>query len=146
MQEKFVQAIAKFYYDMSLAELRKLYSDNITKNISYHDNLYLNLIATHQNEFTPSKIADLLRITRPSVTQKINELVKKGYVVKTQSETDKRVFYLALNDETDKYYKELERIDYKVANVIQEKYSNEELEKFHEILEFISDTYKEMEN
>lgn len=142
MQNKYVKSLKKLTYDLSLSELQLFNPSTMTDNITYQDSLYINMIATHPNEYTPSKIADLLGITRPSVTHRINELEKKGYVVKTQSEKDKRIFYLNISDECAEYYKSFETADMKVADKFIEKYGEENLEKLCEWLDFISNTYK----
>lgn len=45
-----------------------------------------------------SEVASQLNITKASVTAAINKLIALGYVVKTQSEDDKRVFHVTLTD------------------------------------------------
>jgi DNA-binding MarR family transcriptional regulator len=47
---------------------------------------------------TITDIANRLNITKASVTTGINRLVALGYVVKTQSEEDKRVFHVSLSE------------------------------------------------
>lgn len=47
---------------------------------------------------TITEIADKLRITKASVTTGINKLIALGYVDKTQSSEDKRVFHVALTE------------------------------------------------
>ncbi len=128
----------RIYHDMAIAELQRAYSKNDTGDLSYHDVLYLNIIEAHPNEYTSSQIADLLGITRPSVTQKINELCKKGYLVRTQSEKDKRVYYLSINNEVSYYFDEATKeMDY-VENVLIEKYGEEKVALFCKMLEDIS--------
>ncbi|MCX6065832.1 MAG: MarR family winged helix-turn-helix transcriptional regulator [Chloroflexi bacterium] len=45
---------------------------------------------------TITDVVARLGFSKPSVTAGIQKLVEMGFVVKTQSETDKRVFYVAL--------------------------------------------------
>lgn len=146
MQKEYVKSLKKLTYDLSLSELKQFNPNSMTDNISYQDSLYINMIATRPNEYTPSKIADLLGITRPSVTHRIGELEKKGYITKTQSKTDKRIFYLNISEECAKYYQNFDRIDIQIANKFIEKYGEENLEKLCEWLDFISDTYTQVEN
>jgi DNA-binding MarR family transcriptional regulator len=49
-------------------------------------------------EPTITEIADKLRITKASVTGGVNKLASMGYVVKTQSSEDKRVFHVSLTE------------------------------------------------
>ena len=60
--------------------------------------LYLNIISAPPGKYTASNIADMLHISKPSVTQKINELEKEGYILKSQSHTDKRAYYLTVTE------------------------------------------------
>jgi len=45
-----------------------------------------------------SDVADFMRSTRPSVTHLLASLEERGLITKTQSETDRRVFVVALTD------------------------------------------------
>jgi len=47
---------------------------------------------------TITHIANKLSITKASVTTGINKLIAMGYVSKTQSEADKRVFHVSLTE------------------------------------------------
>ncbi len=143
MKGKVIQTLDKVYHDMALAELRRAYSKNKKSDISYHDILYLNIIEGHPDKYTASQIADLLNITRPSVTQKINELHKKGYVTRTQSKTDKRVYFLSIK-EGSPYFNDVTREDENVLEAeILEKYGEQKIDIFCEILEYISGAYTE---
>ena len=48
------------------------------------------------NEPTITKIALQLSMTKASVSTGINKLIDKGFVTKTQSANDKRIFFLSL--------------------------------------------------
>ena len=50
---------------------------------------------------TVNQFAKYLHLTSPNAAYKVNHLVQKGYLKKTQSQTDKRVYYL---EPTEKYY------------------------------------------
>ena len=45
---------------------------------------------------TITEVADKLSIAKASVSTGINKLIKRGYVTKTQSYQNKRIFYLGL--------------------------------------------------
>ncbi len=47
---------------------------------------------------TITDISNRLNITKASVTAGVNKLIAMGYVSKTQSETDKRVFHVSLTE------------------------------------------------
>ncbi len=138
MNGKINKIFDKLFHDMAIAELQYAYSGNNNGELSYHDVLYLNIIDAHPNEYTSSQIADLLGVTRPSVTQKINELCKKGYVLRTQSEKDKRVYYLSTNTEASDYFDETKKIILATEELLIKKYGKEKMNLFYEILEDFS--------
>jgi DNA-binding MarR family transcriptional regulator len=43
-----------------------------------------------------SEIADRLRVSKASATAGVNKLIKRGYLTKSQSEQDRRVFHVQL--------------------------------------------------
>ena len=73
---------------------------------------------------TVAQFADMANISSPNAAYKINNLVKKGYLKKVQSEEDKREYHLEV---TQKY------IDY--YNI---RFSKEELETMERMLNVIS--------
>ncbi len=142
MEHKLNRAISKLGHDLALTDLKKAHDSRQYHNLSYQDVLYLNMIECHPNKYTSSQIADLLQITRPAVTQKINILVEKGYVIRTQSPSDKRVHYLSVNLESD-YFSD---VTYEEVDMIQREfvreYGEEKLDLFCEMLDFISEKYE----
>jgi DNA-binding MarR family transcriptional regulator len=59
---------------------------------------YIDAIAA-LGEPTITGIAERLNITKASVTAGVNKLVRLGYVTKTQSSQDRRVFHVSLTGE-----------------------------------------------
>ncbi len=139
MGGKLTRALNKITHDTALYELKRLYSYNKKSELSYHDTLYLNIIEAHPNQYTSSQIADLLKITRPSVTEKINQLCKKGYLVRTQSETDKRVFYLSINPSSPKDYETTASYEDEIEHDLMAKFGEEKVGLFCEMIEYLSD-------
>ncbi|ONI39836.1 hypothetical protein AN639_00560 [Candidatus Epulonipiscium fishelsonii] len=139
MSGKLSKALHKLTHDTALYELKRLYSYDKKSVLSYHDTLYLNIIEAHPNKYTSSQIADLLKITRPSVTEKINQLCKKGYILRTQSETDKRVFYLSINPDSPKDYETTARYEEEMEREVLAKFGEEKVDIFCEMIEFLSD-------
>ena len=88
---------------------------------------------------TVSKLADLLGITKSAVTMKVNELVKRGFLTKTQSETDKRVFFLTLHPEMQDIYDRFGNIFTAIGQKMAGKYTPEELSLFCRMLLDIAD-------
>ena len=135
------EAITKFFHDMGILELRIRNELPAYAKLSYNSSLYLDIISAHQGKYTPSKLADMLHIARPSVTQKINVLEKAGYVTRKQNPADKREYFLYFN--TDSFDADTQSIYTKLTKQISEsmeqRYSKEEIEKFSEMLSYIGE-------
>lgn len=83
---------------------------------------------------TINEFASFAQLSAPNAAYKVNNLVKKGYVNKVQSETDKREYHLEV---TDKYMQTYGvTYDYigTVMKRIRERFSPEEVEELEEIL------------
>lgn len=135
------EAITKFFHDMGILELRICNEHPAYAKLSYNSSLYLDIISAHQGEYTPSKLADMLHIARPSVTQKINVLEKAGYVTRKQNPADKREYFLYFNADsfdadTQSIYTKLNK---QISESMEQRYSKEEIEKFSEMLSYIGE-------
>ena len=135
------EAITKFFHDMGILELRIRNEHPAYAKLSYNSSLYLDIISAHQGEYTPSKLADMLHIARPSVTQKINVLEKAGYVTRKQNPADKREYFLYFNADsfdadTQFIYTKLNK---QISESMEQCYSKEEIEKFSEMLSYIGE-------
>lgn len=135
------EAITKFFHDMGILELRIRNEHPAYAKLSYNSSLYLDIISAHQGEYTPSKLADMLHIARPSVTQKINVLEKAGYVTRKQNPADKREYFLYFNADafaadTQSIYAKLDK---QISASMEQRYSKEEIEKFSEMLSYIGE-------
>ncbi len=139
MSNKIKLAIDKIFHDSAIAELRLMNNGTSNKNFTYNDILYLNIIEAHSGEYTASNIADMLYVSRPAVTQKINELEEKGYIYKVQSETDKRVYKLFINKDgvAKNYYNIIDNIDKDIENKLSKQYTNQEISMFCEMTDTI---------
>lgn len=135
------EAITKFFHDMGILELRIRNEHPAYAKLSYNSSLYLDIISAHQGEYTPSKLADMLHIARPSVTQKINVLEKAGYVTRKQNPADKREYFLYFN--ADSFDADTQFIYTKpnkqISESMEQRYSKEEIEKFSEMLSYIGE-------
>lgn len=122
-----VKGVNDFYYHMSLYELQVMNGNDYYNGLSYNSILYINVME-QMEECTVSKIADAL---------KINELVKQGVVIKKQSEKDKRVYYLELSPHMEQVLGIYDQVFYKIERELKEKYSQEQLDTFGEVLKTI---------
>lgn len=83
---------------------------------------------------TINEFSSFAQLSAPNAAYKVNSLVKKGYVNKVQSETDKREYHLEV---TEKYMQTYGvTYDYigTVMKRIRERFSPEEVEQLETIL------------
>lgn len=132
-----VREINEFYCRMAIQELRACGESAPYLKLSYNSMLYLNVIDLTE-DCTVSRLAEALRVSKPAVTLKINELVKRGLVEKEQSRTDKRVFYLKLSPEIQTIFLLYDEVFGKIEEELRQKYSEDQLELFGDILHTIS--------
>lgn len=137
-------ALNKFYYDMSLYELRLMNNNTLYPDINYNSLLYLNLIY-YNKDCTASYLADILHITKSAVTIKVNELIRQGFVTKTQSETDKRVKYLALAPDIAEDFALYDERLLKTVEHIAPRYTKDELALLGRMLDDIRKEYKNLD-
>ncbi len=132
------KAVNKFYHDLAISELQLQNALRSGDKLTYNDILYLDIISAHSGEYTSTAIADMLHVSRPSVTKKVNELAEKGYITRKQSESDKRVYYLFINE--DAYFDFCENsLESIISKKLTEQFSEQELEILCKALSAIGD-------
>ena len=131
-------ALDKFYYSAALCDLRLMNREQQKGSLSFNGMLYLDIIFFMHGKCTVSKLAELLHVSKPGVTQKINELIRQGLVIKTVDAGDRRRNYLAINEEAAPQYKVYRHQDAAAIEEIAAKYSAEDMEKFCEMLDIVS--------
>ena len=141
MENKLSNVFTKIFHDLAIQELRLQNSDFQNSNLTYNSMLYLNIITAYPNKYTASNIASMLQVSNPSVTQKINELEKDGYITKIQSTTDKRAYYLSSTEKSCPKEVASLRPDYKIENKLRKAYTEKQVDKFFEMMSFISNEY-----
>ena len=88
---------------------------------------------------TIGEFADFLNISQSNATYKVNSLMRKGYLVRQNSETDRREYHLVLSEKYYKYMELLTSYEDTVCRWIQSRFSEDELAVFDRILKTISD-------
>lgn len=141
MKSKIKLALDKFFHDNAIAELRLQNNKETFTDLTYNDILYLSIIEAYSGEYTASNIADMLFVSRPAVTQKINELERRGYIYKIQSKTDKRVYKLFINKSgsNKKYYEIIDQTNKNITQKLCADYSEKEIDTFLKMLAKVGD-------
>ncbi len=141
MQQLLNKTVDRFFHDLAISELRIEQSRKASCKLTYNDMMYINIIEANSGKYTVSSLASLLNISKPSVTNKINELEKMGYIRKQQDTVDKRIYYIHFNTEAvahmpqfESYYTMADRISEKILA----KYAVEDLQTFCTLLAEIS--------
>ena len=116
--------------------------NSIYPSMTYNSFLYLDLIA-YKDDCTVSYLADALHVSKSAVTSKVNELIKLGLVVKTQSEKDRRVYYLTVSPEVAADNRQYDKRLNRAVRVLEERYGEKELGTFRGMLELLSASYLE---
>lgn len=86
---------------------------------------------------TIQEFSNYIGISTPNASYKINSLIKKGYVKKVQSETDKREYTLDVTENYYRYYNINEKYLDIVEKRLQDTLSEEEFETFNGTLKKI---------
>lgn len=136
LENSFSQIYTKF--KMSLYS--KIFNQNVDveDSLSAIEVLCVELIYS-LGKPTINEFAKFAQLSAPNAAYKVNSLVKKGYVNKIQSQTDKREYHLEV---TEKYMQNYGvTYDYigTVMKRIRERFSPEEVKELEEILGVIDD-------
>ncbi len=83
---------------------------------------------------TLGEFAECLGLSQPNATYKVNNLIAKGYVTKSVSETDRRECRLCVTEKFRSYYGGKSEAIEKAVKKLKEKYTEEELSTFERIL------------
>ena len=137
---KIKTAVSRFYYDMTLSELRRMHSSAILPKISYNSLLYLDLVDMTPN-CTVSRLAEALHVSKSAVTMKIRELAAQGLVEKIQSVDDRRVFYIRVKSEVVEEYRSYNQSLLRATAVVEGRFDRKDINTFCEVLATFSAAY-----
>lgn len=84
---------------------------------------------------TVGQFAEFLNISQSNATYKVNSLIKKGYIERENSSTDRREYHLVLSEKFYNYENLFSSYEHVVMNRIKEHFSPEEVAVFDHILD-----------
>ena len=90
------------------------------------------------SEPTVGQFADFLKISQSNSTYKVNSLIKKGYLERQNSQTDRREYHLVLSDKYYSYAKLMSSYEMQVIQRINQRFDKEDLENLDRMLQIIS--------
>ena len=88
---------------------------------------------------TIKEFAEFAGLSAPNAAYKVNNLVKKGYIWKVQSEIDKREYHLEVTDKYASVYGITSQYVTGLTKKIEERFTREEIEKLEEILAIVDE-------
>ena len=89
-------------------------------------------------EPTVGQFADFLNISQSNATYKVNSLIKKGYLVRQNSASDRREYHLVLSEKFYSYRDLLSSYELTVMERIKERFPPEDVARFDRMLAVIS--------
>lgn len=121
------EAYYKLYDKIVAEQLRRekvltLPFENITPN----EEFYLDILYRHK-DITLSEFARLAKVTKPGATHIVGKFEKLGAVYKNHSTSDKRVYYLELNEKLLTYYQKSYQIFDDIFQKLESKLQPEEV-------------------
>lgn len=87
---------------------------------------------------TINEFASFMRISPPNAAYKVNNLVKKGYVSKVQSASDRREYHLTPTQKYIDYYNISSDYIDAVMDRVKARFTREECGKLEEMLQIVS--------
>ncbi len=88
---------------------------------------------------TVGQFADFLNISQSNATYKVNNLIKKGYIERQNSQLDRREYHLVLSEKYYRYIGLLSSYENTVTERMVSRFPPEDIAKFDEMLRIISD-------
>ena len=89
-------------------------------------------------EPTVSQFADFLNISQSNATYKVNNLIRKGYLERENSQVDRREYHLILSEKYYTYLRLFTNYEHTVVQRMQERFSPEDAAKLDEMFQIIS--------
>lgn len=88
---------------------------------------------------TINEFASFIQISQPNAAYKVNNLIRKGYLMKTRSTKDKREYFLEVTPKYIDHCNESEKFMKDVCGRLEKKLTAEEAEKLEKIFAMVSD-------
>ena len=91
------------------------------------------------HEPTIGQFADFLKISQSNATYRVNNLIRKGYLIRQNSEKDRREYHLILSEKFYIFASMLTSYESVVLQRMEERFTEEELAIFDRMLRVISE-------
>ena len=131
------QSFDRMYLSMSIME-ECVSERNSLPEVSHKEMLYLYIIALTE-DCTASRIAEMLGVSLPAVTKRLNALEERGLVQRTRSEGDGRVKTVTLSERGAALSKRMDDLFYPILDRFAERFPQEDVARFCMMLDMLSD-------
>ena len=111
------------------------------KNISVNDMHIIEAVGDGEPK-NMSSIARLVGVTVGTLTIAMNNLVKKGYVIRTRSEKDRRVVLISLNEKGRRAYKRHEQFHLDMIQAMRQGLDDEQCRVLIQAMRNLRDHFK----
>lgn len=134
LQESFNNVYTKFKLHFYQKVFEKI--QNREMSLTTVETFCMEIIYAMKNP-TINEFAKIANLSSPNAAYKINNLVKKGYVKKVQSQEDKREYHLEVTEKYLNYYNISYNYLETVMQRIEERFTPEEVSTLTRMLEII---------
>lgn len=136
-QQDLIKVIEELSAMMSEFEDKALNSDELA-DLTLNQIHYLDII-NKLEEPTFSALADMMEVSKPTVTMAVNKLIRQGYVQKVQSTEDRRVYHVLLTQKGEQVVTVHDRAHRDFASLLTHCLSEKELENLVKIFKKVID-------
>lgn len=131
-RERIYEAVRKFN---SLGQECNLeISDNLEMSELQINQLHYLKVIDRTVDMSFGKFAEILKVTKPSVTEIVNKLIRLGVAEKTQCTQDKRIYYIKLTEKGRNIARLPFLAEQRVVDIIVSALDNEEIDTFIRII------------
>lgn len=134
------EILVKMFNDIMDLEQKALITDEF-KNISNNDMHVIEAIGNKEPK-NMSQIAKQMKVTVGTLTIAMNNLVKKGYVIRTKSQADRRVVLISLSTLGLKAYEKHAEFHENMVEAVISEMNQEEIEILVNSLVKLKDYFK----
>ena len=131
--------LVSLFNDIIDVEEKAIISDEF-QDISSNDMHIIEAIGQEEPK-NMSTIAAAMRVTVGTLTIAINSLVKKGYVIRSRGEKDRRVVFISLSDKGNRAYEHHKKFHDEMTRAILKRLDENEIEVLMKALDNIRDYF-----
>ena len=91
------------------------------------------------NQPTVGQFADFLNISQSNATYKVNNLIRKGYLERENSQTDRREYHLILSEKFYRYLDLMTTYEMTVMERLKTRFPDGDIQRLDEMLTIVSE-------